>query len=49
MLFKIDENLHPDVASVLREHGHDAVTVWDQGLRGMPQFPAVPLNLELRM
>ena len=34
MLFKIDENLHPDVASVLREHGHDAVTVWDQGLRG---------------
>lgn len=34
MRFKIDENLHADVASVLREHGHDAVTVWDQDLRG---------------
>lgn len=33
-LFKIDENLHPDVASFLREHGHDASTVWDEGLRG---------------
>lgn len=34
-LFKIDENLHPDVASFLREHGHDASTVWDEGLRGI--------------
>ncbi len=33
-LFKIDENLHADVASFLREHGHDASTVWDEGLRG---------------
>jgi predicted nuclease of predicted toxin-antitoxin system len=34
--FKIDENLHPDVASFLRGHGYDAVTVWDQDLRGTP-------------
>lgn len=34
--FKIDENLHPDVAPFLRDYGHDAVTVWDQGLRGTP-------------
>ena len=31
--FKIDENLHPDVASFMREHGHDVLTVWDKGLR----------------
>ncbi len=36
MLFKIDENLHPDVASLLREHGHDVKSVWDQGLQGTP-------------
>ena len=35
-MFKIDENLHPDVASFMRQHGHDVVTVWDQGLRGTP-------------
>ena len=34
--FKIDENLHPDVARFLRDHGNDAVTVWDQDLRGTP-------------
>lgn len=34
--FKIDENLHPELASFIQEHGHDAVTVWDQGLRGTP-------------
>ena len=33
---KIDENLHPDLASLLQRHGHDVVTVWDQGLRGAP-------------
>ena len=36
MLVKTDENLHPQVASVPRRHGHDAITVWDQGLRGRP-------------
>jgi predicted nuclease of predicted toxin-antitoxin system len=36
MLFKVDENLHPDVADFLRQHGHDALTVYDQGLRGHP-------------
>lgn len=34
MLFKVDENLHSDAADLLRQHGHDALTVRDQGLRG---------------
>jgi predicted nuclease of predicted toxin-antitoxin system len=34
MRFKIDENLHTDVAEMLRAGGHDAITVLDQGLRG---------------
>ena len=34
MLFKIDENLHCDAADLLTQHGHDALTVFDQGLRG---------------
>lgn len=34
MLFKIDENLHPDVASAFQSRGHDALTVRGQGLRG---------------
>lgn len=34
MRFKIDENVHPEVAALLRENGHDAVTIWDQSMRG---------------
>lgn len=34
MDFKIDENLHEDAAALLRQHGHNAVTVYDQGLQG---------------
>jgi hypothetical protein len=34
--FKADENLPPEVAAFLREHGHDALTVWDQRMRGEP-------------
>lgn len=34
MRFKVDENLHEDVADWLRQQGHDALTVHDQGLRG---------------
>lgn len=34
MQFKVDENLHADVAVLLREHGHDAMTVFDQGMQG---------------
>ena len=34
MRFKIDENLHDDVAEALRAHGHDAQTVFEEGLRG---------------
>ena len=34
MHFKIDENLPPEIALHLRQHGHDATTVWDEQLRG---------------
>ena len=34
MQFKVDENLHSDVADLLRQHGHDALSVYDQGMRG---------------
>lgn len=36
MRFKIDENLPPEASTLLRNHGHDACTVWDQGLQGQP-------------
>ncbi|MCP4246877.1 MAG: hypothetical protein GY778_07495 [bacterium] len=36
MRFKTDENLHPEVAAFIREQGYDAVTIWDQALRGAP-------------
>lgn len=36
MHFKVDENLHPDVAGLLQKHGHDVLTVWDQNLQGKP-------------
>ena len=34
MRFKIDENLHDDVAALLTGAGHDAQTVHTEGLRG---------------
>lgn len=34
MQFKVDENLHAEVAGLLCQHGHDALTVFDQNLRG---------------
>jgi predicted nuclease of predicted toxin-antitoxin system len=34
MQFKIDENLHADAAELLRQHGHDTMTVHEQGLQG---------------
>ena len=34
MRFKVDENLHDDIAEALRSRGHDAVTVYDQKMRG---------------
>lgn len=34
MRFKVDENLHPEVVALLREQTHDAVSVWDQQMRG---------------
>jgi predicted nuclease of predicted toxin-antitoxin system len=36
MLFKIDENIHQEVAELLRQQGYDAVSVFDQGMRGYP-------------
>jgi predicted nuclease of predicted toxin-antitoxin system len=35
MRFKVDENLHPEVALILRDAGHDAQTVWDQEIVGV--------------
>ncbi|MDE2937672.1 MAG: DUF5615 family PIN-like protein [Chloroflexota bacterium] len=34
MRFKLDENLSPTIARLLREAGHDASTVAEQGLAG---------------
>ncbi len=34
MLFKIDENLSPEVAKLLREQGHDAATLEEQAMAG---------------
>jgi predicted nuclease of predicted toxin-antitoxin system len=34
MRIKLDENIHPDVAELLKGQGHDALTVWDENLRG---------------
>ena len=34
MRFKVDENLHEEVAAALCAEGHDAETVYDEGLRG---------------
>jgi len=34
MKFKVDENLPVEVAEVLRDAGHDAVTVVEEGLGG---------------
>jgi predicted nuclease of predicted toxin-antitoxin system len=35
MRFKTDENVHPELAARLRTEGHDAVSVHDQGMRGI--------------
>jgi predicted nuclease of predicted toxin-antitoxin system len=34
MRFKVDENLPDDIAMVLRNRGHAAETVYEEGLRG---------------
>lgn len=34
MRFKVDENVHPEAVSLLRAAGHEAVSVWDQDMRG---------------
>lgn len=36
MQFKVDENIHTEVADLLRQDGHDASTVYDEGLQGRP-------------
>jgi predicted nuclease of predicted toxin-antitoxin system len=36
MRFKIDENLPPEAAVLLRDNGHDADTVLDEALGGSP-------------
>ncbi len=39
MNFKLDENLHPENGELLREHGHDIATVFDQGRGGREDQP----------
>jgi predicted nuclease of predicted toxin-antitoxin system len=34
MLLKVDENLHEEIGAVLRQNAHDAVSVYDQNMRG---------------
>ncbi len=34
MRFKVDENLPSEVADLLRSHGHDALTIFDQQMCG---------------
>ena len=36
MRFKVDENLPVEVAELLRQHAHDALTVTDHQLNGQP-------------
>ena len=40
MRFKVDENLPSEIALDLREEGHEADSVWDEGLSGAPD-PAI--------
>jgi hypothetical protein len=42
MRFKVDENLHSDFADLLRQHGHDALTVYEQvmTIAGKPRQPS---------
>ena len=41
--FKVDENLPQDVVDALRVDGHDAISVFDQGMSGVkdPRVAAV--------
>jgi predicted nuclease of predicted toxin-antitoxin system len=36
VLFKLDENLPAEARAILRDAGHDALSVTDQGLGGAP-------------
>jgi len=38
MRFKIDENLHDDVAALLATHGHDVQTIHTEGLKGCDDY-----------
>jgi predicted nuclease of predicted toxin-antitoxin system len=50
MMFKVDENLPTEVADLLMNAGHDACTVHQQGLAGMPDEALMArLKLEARI
>ena len=38
MRFLVDENMPDELAEMLRELGHDSVSVWDIGLHRAPDF-----------
>ncbi len=49
MKFKIDENLPIEIAELLREQGHDALTAHEQNLSGKPDDEiAIACNREER-
>jgi predicted nuclease of predicted toxin-antitoxin system len=41
MRFKTDENLHPEIAELLQHKGHDALTIWDEDLRGVSDVQVI--------
>ena len=43
MKFKVDENLPSELAELLNQAGHDAVTVNDEGLGGVDDEVLVPV------
>lgn len=48
MRLKIDENLPPDVADLLRQFGHDAIGVLEQNMGGVPDHELARICQEER-
>src|SRR5262245_39476271 len=44
MLFKVDENLPEEVAQLLLQAGHDALTIRAQGLQGKPDSEVLAVS-----
>ncbi len=44
MRFKTDENLPTQIVELLRQHGHDAMSVPEQQMSGQPDQVTVPIE-----